>query len=43
MRLALCVAALCMIEGGWLTDLIGLGLAAIACALQKGFGLRRAA
>ena len=43
LRLLLGIAALGMIEGGWLTDLIGLGLAAGVCALQKGFYPQRAA
>jgi TRAP transporter 4TM/12TM fusion protein len=34
-RLALLVAALFMIEGGWMTDLIGIGLGAAAFFIQK--------
>ena len=36
-RLALIVAALFMIEGGWLTDLIGVGLAAAGFLVQRVF------
>ncbi|WP_371036327.1 TRAP transporter permease [Rhodosalinus sp. FB01] len=36
-RLAILVAALFMIEGGWLTDLIGIGLAAAGFFIQRVF------
>ena len=42
MRIALCVAALFMIEGGWLTDVIGVGIAVVAYALQRGVNVRAA-
>ncbi len=38
MRLALIVAALFMIEGGWLTDLIGVGVAVLTVIVQRVFG-----
>jgi TRAP transporter 4TM/12TM fusion protein len=34
-RLALIVAALTLIEGGWMTDLVGIALAAAAISLQR--------
>ncbi|WP_404405662.1 TRAP transporter permease [Pelagibacterium halotolerans] len=39
LRAVLLVAALSMIDGGWLTDIVGLGVGAIVFAIQKG-GLR---
>jgi TRAP-type uncharacterized transport system fused permease subunit len=37
LRLALIFAALCMIEGGWITDLIGVAVAAGTVAIQRVF------
>ncbi|MEM6407842.1 MAG: TRAP transporter fused permease subunit [Pseudomonadota bacterium] len=43
LRVALIAAALFMIEGGWISDLIGVGLAALVFFVQRTFGPMREA